>query len=207
MHGKKFLNRSSLSVLACALAMAAPTAARNSAPPAPVHDEMPSIDAIQRYCTTSWRNARIAPQDWTDCTQEVFVRLLDRLPRDRISAAIDDSASEERRELNRSIWSTARRWQRRPRMLTNDSDVADRPSESGRESSCVEDVIDSIGAELNGVDAPELSPRQRHILTQWSLGATIAEIGEELDLLPARVSDEKFKALRKLRRRFASANA
>jgi len=92
-------------------------------------------------------------------------------------------------------------------LTNNDCDVADRPSESDGESSCVEDVLESIGAELTGADVPELSPRQRHILTQWSLGATIAEIGEELDLPAARVSDEKFKALRKLRRRFASAEA
>src|SRR5262249_58021392 len=31
---------------------------------------------IQRYCTACWRNARLDPRLWDDCTQEVCCRLL-----------------------------------------------------------------------------------------------------------------------------------
>src|SRR6476661_7922299 len=31
---------------------------------------------IQRYCTVCWRNARLDPRLWDDCTQEVCCRLL-----------------------------------------------------------------------------------------------------------------------------------
>src|SRR3974377_693936 len=31
---------------------------------------------IQRYCTVCWRNARLDPTLWDDCTQEVCCRLL-----------------------------------------------------------------------------------------------------------------------------------
>ena len=31
---------------------------------------------IQRYCTVCWRNARLDPMLWDDCTQEVCCRLL-----------------------------------------------------------------------------------------------------------------------------------
>ena len=38
-----------------------------------------AVNDISRYCTTCWRNARLHPDVWTDCTQEVLSRLLQRL--------------------------------------------------------------------------------------------------------------------------------
>ena len=38
---------------------------------------------IQRYCTVCWRNARLDPMLWDDCTQEVCCRLLDQGARRR----------------------------------------------------------------------------------------------------------------------------
>ena len=39
-----------------------------------------AFNDISRYCTACWRNARLHPDCWTDCTQEVFCRLLERVP-------------------------------------------------------------------------------------------------------------------------------
>src|SRR5262249_20626618 len=39
-----------------------------------------AISDINRYCSTCWRNARLPSDAWTDCTQEVFKRLLERVP-------------------------------------------------------------------------------------------------------------------------------
>jgi DNA-binding NarL/FixJ family response regulator len=50
-----------------------------------------------------------------------------------------------------------------------------------------------------------LSARQRQILSLCSQGWSIGEIAEELDMSSARASDEKYKAVRKLRQRLAVA--
>ena len=44
-----------------------------------------------------------------------------------------------------------------------------------------------------------LSPRQQQILRLSFEGGSVQEIAEELHLAPERVSDEKYKAIRKLR--------
>src|SRR5262245_32734559 len=38
-----------------------------------------TITDISRYCSACWRNARLHPSCWDDCTQEVFHRLLQRV--------------------------------------------------------------------------------------------------------------------------------
>ena len=72
--------------------------------------EAGALERINGYWATSWRNARIAPQDWDDCTQQVYAELLDRVSRDGLATAIEDAESRERRELKRSIWCTIQRW-------------------------------------------------------------------------------------------------
>ena len=50
-----------------------------------------------------------------------------------------------------------------------------------------------------------LSPRQRdQIVELWTRGWNVPEIADEMDMPVARVSDEKYKALRKLERHLAS---
>ena len=39
-----------------------------------------TVTDISRYCTACWRNARLPADRWDDCTQEVLVRLLERVP-------------------------------------------------------------------------------------------------------------------------------
>ena len=41
-----------------------------------------AIGDLSRYCTACWRNARLHPDSWGDCTQEVFRRLLERVSPD-----------------------------------------------------------------------------------------------------------------------------
>ena len=55
---------------------------------------------------------------------------------------------------------------------------------------------------LRDAMAQVLSRRQQRIV-QWTCeGWTVAEIADEMGLAPARVSDEKYKAIRKLRSHF-----
>src|SRR5262245_6773041 len=50
------------------------------AKPARAESSDKAIADIQRYCAACWRNARLSPESWPDCTQEVFNRLMQRVP-------------------------------------------------------------------------------------------------------------------------------
>ncbi len=105
-------------VAACAVALA--TAVPGSSPAACVAvgaapassapmteretDESAALRQMQRYCTTSWRNAGVPPQEWEDCTQQALVELLETLPHGEWSLALEQPESEARRELNRAVW-------------------------------------------------------------------------------------------------------
>lgn len=203
-------SRLRLSLAACALVVATSTAdvsaqAASSALAAATAvgqaSESVVLKKIQAYCTRSWLNAGIAQQEWDDCTQDVYLRLLSNLNRTQMLQALDDLESDERRELNRAIWATAQRRRRAQRhaSLTNDA---------GREAAVDHwpakmEVIDKIRRAIDSSEA-KLSPQQREIVTRWSDGEAISRIAEELKLSPARVSDEKYKAIQKLRGHFGA---
>src|SRR5512147_629223 len=68
---------------------------------------------IQRYCTVCWRNARLDPRLWDDCTQEVCCRLLTKARAGQLDLNLvlaDDTP--ERRELVRAIDMVRKRVQR-----------------------------------------------------------------------------------------------
>ena len=163
--------------------------------------ESGAIDSINRYCQASWRNARIAPQDWEECTQQTFAELLDRVSRDRWSEAIENKNSSERRELNRSIWRIAQRWRRAPRPRHGSTELLAAQASSPRndlDEPGLDDVLQALSSPDTG-----LSSRQQDVMRRWIDGNTVAEIATDLDLPPARVSDEKYKAIRKLRAKLA----
>src|SRR3954466_16398367 len=77
---------------------------------------------IQRYCTACWRNARLDPGLWDDCTQEVCCRLLDKARAGRLDLNLvlaDDTP--ERRELVRAIDMVRKRVQRTKRYQALDA--------------------------------------------------------------------------------------
>lgn len=160
-----------------------------------------AIESIDRYCQASWRNARIDPQDWEECTQQTFAELLDRVSRDRWSEAIENKESSERRELNRSIWRIAQRWRRAPRFRHGSTELFAAQASSERQR------LDGPGLDdvRHALSSPEtgLSARQQDVMQRWLDGSTVGEIATDLDLPPARVSDEKYKAIRKLREKLA----
>ena len=57
-------------------------------------------------------------------------------------------------------------------------------------------VLDEAASQL-------LTPRQQKILQMSAEGWSVQEIGGRLQMTPARVSDEKYKAVCKLREHFA----
>ena len=182
-------SRRRLSLAACTVMVAASAAgAAVTGTPAGAQ-QASAVERIGRYCDASWRNARIDRHEWADCTQDVFMRLLERCSPDGLVPAIEDPQSAERRELNRSIWATAQRWRRaaRPARL-NESAVSDH-----------RDSEHSANSELRALLAADcLSERQRQILTMYADGHSIRDIADSLGLSPARVSDEKYKAIARL---------
>src|SRR3954447_23625245 len=59
---------------------------------------------IQRYCTVCWRNARLDPTLWDDCTQEVCCRLLTKAREGQLDLnQVLGEDTPERRELVRAI--------------------------------------------------------------------------------------------------------
>jgi RNA polymerase sigma factor (sigma-70 family) len=184
---KDKVKASQRAVAACAAALAASVGL--AAPTAPAQAR--TFDQVERYCATSWRNAGIHPQDWSDCTQEAITQLLERVPQNRIGAALQDSETPERRELKRAVWRTIQRWRRSPRLGTLDgSQVADSSDPALRH-----DTRDSLDIALRSV-----SGRQQRILAMWSEGYTIDEIARQLGISAPRASDEKYKAIRKLQK-------
>jgi DNA-directed RNA polymerase specialized sigma24 family protein len=180
-----------LKLAACAVAFAAAVGGASTASAA----ELQTIDKIERYCTVSWRNAGISKQEWDDCTQQALLELLDRISRDGLNEAIDNIESDERRELNRTVWRTVQRWRRRPRPQSYDESYT---GESHHLSAS--DASGNAWEQIALASESCLSERQQRILSLMRDGWRVAEIAEELQVPQARISDEKYKAIVKLRR-------
>jgi RNA polymerase sigma factor (sigma-70 family) len=149
-----------------------------------------AVQDLSRYCTVCWRNARLQPDCWPDCTQEVLARLVERVHPERWPHILQKE-TEERREFLRAIDAVKKRSLRARRTVPLVAEVADQPAQ--REPS-----VEEQRQWVLKVSRENLSPRQSYIITQSLAGASVAEIAEDLDLSPVRVSDEKYKAIRKL---------
>lgn len=179
-----------LGLAACAVAIA--TAMGGSAHASAA--ELEVIDQIQKYCTVSWRNAGISHQEWDDCTQQALVELLDRISQEGLTEAVDNVESDERRELNRTVWRTVQRWRRRLRTHSLEESQLKFQDVSSRDSQ-TEGAWDQIAV----ASESSLSERQQRILSLLRDGWRVSEIADELQIPQARVSDEKYKAIVKLR--------
>jgi RNA polymerase sigma factor (sigma-70 family) len=159
--------------------------------------EARTVQQLERYLTTSWRNAQISEQDWSDCTQQAMTELLERVPGPRFTKIFDRPDLNDRRELNRAVWRTVQRWRRQRRYASLDENhgppvhPSSSPTERLQRGETWEELEQAMA---------DLSDRQQRILRLWAQGYTVAEIGEQLRLPAPRVSDEKYKAVRKLRR-------
>jgi hypothetical protein len=155
---------------------------------------------IQRYCTVCWKNARLDPGLWDDCTQEVCCRLMGKaragqLDLNRVLA----EDTPERRELVRAIDMVRKRVQRSRRLQPLNDQSTPGPDIDRRERDRRE-----LGEILEAARQAVLTPRQDRIVELWTHGWTVPEIGAAMDLPLARVSDEKYKALRKLEHHLAN---
>src|SRR5438094_1887583 len=179
-QGRKYLVAVVLGTTLSAMGSAAPAAEIS---PRAVSD-------ISRYCTACWRNARLHPDSWGDCTQEVFCRLLERVEPQTWDQLLQ-AEGEERRELIRAIDAVRKRSQRVRKHLDSVEMLADfRGPEEQRLQEKRDMIRDAAGV---------LSPRQRRIVQMTLEGWSVHEMARELRLPAARISDEKYKAVQKLR--------
>ena len=157
------------------------------------------VHDIQRYCAVCWRNARLDPGLWDDCTQEVCCRLLGKARAGELDLNLvlaEDTA--ERRELVRAIDMVRKRVQRARRLQPLDDQLDPRPRPRPRDRERQE-----LGEILEAARRAVLSPRQDRIVELWTRGWNVPDISHSMGLSAARVSDEKYKALRKLERHLA----
>jgi RNA polymerase sigma factor (sigma-70 family) len=158
-----------------------------------------AVTDVSRYCTACWRNARLPLDFWGDCTQEVLRRLLERVPADRWDQLLG-SDGEERQEFLRAIDAVKKRTQRAlKRSHTLASVVVDGRERRERDLS---DEREAVRHAATGL----LTPRQQRILHLSFEGWSVQDIAGELQLPAERVSDEKYKAVRKLREHLCRAD-
>jgi RNA polymerase sigma factor (sigma-70 family) len=180
-------------VLGTALSALGPTGLATAAPEA----TMRAVTDMSRYCTTCWRNARLHPDCWTDCTQEVFSRLLERVTPDSWDRVLQ-AEGEERREFLRAIDTVKKRTQRSRKYAGGEMEQVADPRD--RHDSRLADEREAVRHAAEEV----LSRRQQRIVQLSFEGWSVHEIADELRLPPERVSDEKYKAVRKLREHLAA---
>ena len=175
-------------------ALAATTGTTEGATTAP---NLKAVQDISKYCQTCWRNARLPADRWQDCTQEVFTRLLERVELTKWDTVLKDDETVERREFIRAIDAVKKRTQRARKFTGLTPDL---PDYRGRSENSVRDDLDAVAKAAREV----LSPRQRRILELAGDGWAVPEIATDLGTTVERVSDEKYKAIKKLQHYFGA---
>jgi len=149
-----------------------------------------ALQDINRYCTACWRNARLPADAWGDCTQEVFQRLLQSIPMQSWTKVLAQEG-DERREFVRAIDAVKKRTQRRKKFSTLNEEIA-QPTPDHPETAENRELVSTAAQSV-------LSGRQQQIIRLSFEGYTVQDLAERLNMSPERVSDEKYKAIRKLR--------
>jgi RNA polymerase sigma factor (sigma-70 family) len=161
--------------------------------------EARAVKDISRYCAACWRNARLDPDSWPDCTQEVFSRLLQRVEPEAWHEVLK-AEGDERREFFRAIDAVKKRTQRTRKWSNNMVDsAADRREPHERQLAEDREAVRLAADRL-------LSPRQQRILQMSFDGWSVQDISGKLRVPAERVSDEKYKAIRKLREHLGSTS-
>jgi len=172
-------------------------------------DVSEGLAQLDRYLARAWYRAGIAPQQHDDCTQAVYTSLLQGLGRDRFDrlladvgqSGIRDVLSRETAEgpdFFRAIDTVKKRAQRERSfqpLEAVDASALNRPgtSDSDWKSHLQEAILNN------------LSPREAALIQATLQGETPAEIAQQWGIAPKTVSNEKTRALQKLREVLVSA--
>jgi RNA polymerase sigma factor (sigma-70 family) len=169
-------------------------------------DVSAGLAQMDRYLARAWFRAGIAPQQHDDCTQAVYTTLLQGLGRDRFDqllsevgqSGIRDVLSRETADgpdFFRAIDTVKKRAQRERSFQTLDVATMNRPGNSRStdwRSTLQEAILSS------------LSPREAALIQATLQGETPAEIAQQWGIASKTVSNEKTRALQKLREALVS---
>jgi len=170
-------------------------------------DSKAGIEQLNKYLTRAWFRAGIPPQVHDDCTQAVYVTLLQNLGRDRFDQMIGDIGrvgirdvlsreTEEGPDFFRAIDTVKKRAQRERTFQSLDTiDVATAPGEDARAL--------WRGALREAIDQ-SLTPREASLVYDTLMGKTPAEIANSWGVAPKTVSNEKTRVIQKLREALVS---
>lgn len=161
------------------------------------------LDQLDRYLGKVWYRAGIAPQQHADCTQAVYLSLLQTLGRDRFDGlaaqigqvgirSVLSQGTAEGPDFFRAIDTVKKRAQReRTHQPLDALDVADASTSSASPG--------TLQSELHEAMTRTLSPRERALIQATLQGSSPSEIASQLGLASKTVSNEKTRALQKLR--------
>jgi RNA polymerase sigma factor (sigma-70 family) len=166
-------------------------------------DVSAGLAQLDRYLARAWYRAGLSPQQHDDCTQAVYTSLLQSLGRERFDqllgevgqTGIRDVLSRETAEgpdFFRAIDTVKKRAQREKSFQPLDAvDAAsmNRP----------DDPSDGWKSTLMEAIESSLSPREAALIHATLEGETPAEIAEQWGIAPKTVSNEKTRAIQKLR--------
>ncbi len=158
------------------------------------------LTQLNRYLNRAWYRAGIPPQLHDDSTQAVYVTLLQNLGSVRFNSLLADIGQNGIRDVLsretadgpdffRAIDTVKKRAQREKTFQPLDLiDVASTSGSGSNESGALQEAI-----------AQSLTPREASLINDTLLGKTPAEIATQWGVAPKTVSNEKTRALQKLR--------
>jgi len=158
---------------------------------------------LDRYLSRAWYRAGIAVQMHDDCSQAVYVSLLQNLGRDRFDALLSDIGQSGIRDVLsretadgpdffRAIDTVKKRAQRERTFQPLDSIAATAAATQD------DDGRDWRGALQEAIDQ-SLNAREAALIHATLKGETPAEIALQWGVAPKTVSNEKTRAIQKLR--------
>jgi len=177
-------------------------ALESSAAPTDAASIQSGLDQLDRYLGRAWYRAGIAPQAHEDCTQAVYVSLLNTLGRARFDGLlaeigrdkISDVLARETPEgpdFFRAVDTVKKRAQREKTYQALDDS-----SSVGATSTA---AADGRKGDLHEAIDGRLSPREAALVHATLQGETPAEIADRWGVAPKTVSNEKTRVLAKLR--------
>jgi RNA polymerase sigma factor (sigma-70 family) len=166
---------------------------------------------LDRYLARAWFRAGISPQQHDDCTQAVYTTLLQTLGRDQFDQLLSDVGQFGIRDVLsretadgpdffRAIDSVKKRAQRERNYQPLETVEADLSSQSSLSSA-------ELKSTLQEAIQSSLSPREAALIQATLQGETPAEIAQQWGIAPKTVSNEKTRALQKLREVLVSETA
>jgi RNA polymerase sigma factor (sigma-70 family) len=158
---------------------------------------------LDRYLARAWFRAGISPQQHDDCTQAVYTTLLQTLGRDQFDQLLTDVGQSGIRDVLsretpdgpdffRAIDSVKKRAQRERNYQT--LETVDAAYQNKANVSAAD-----LKSTLQEAILSSLSPREAALIQATLQGETPAEIAQQWGIAPKTVSNEKTRALQKLR--------